>query len=292
VKNIDELLDNSIVIINKPPGQTSHEITSFVKKITGAKRAGHAGTLDPEVSGVLPIALGRATKLLEYIAGKNKTYVGIIKFKNEKITDDEIKKLFEEFTGEITQTPPKMSAVKKVPRKRHVYYIKFLERKGRLVLFETKVDAGTYIRTLCEDIGKRCGGARMEELRRIAVGRINESEAVTVQDLIDAVWSWKEEKNDKELLRMLKKPEYYIDAKKIFVKNSAVPTLLSGAQLMAPGVKEVDEGIAKGEIVALYSEGREFIGMGRALFDGKEIISKKHGQVAKIERIQITRHFR
>ena len=74
-------LDGKVIIINKPPGHTSHEITTFVKKITGVKRTGHAGTLDPDVSGVLPVALGSATKLLRYIAAKDKTYVGIIKFR-------------------------------------------------------------------------------------------------------------------------------------------------------------------------------------------------------------------
>jgi len=285
--NIGELLDDSIVIIDKPPGQTSHEITSFVKKILCVKRSGHAGTLDPQVSGVLPVAIGRATKLVGYIAGKTKTYVGIIKFKDEKITDGRIRELFEEFTGEITQTPPKISAVRKIPRKRRIYYLKFIERKGRLVLFEAKVDAGTYIRTLCEDIGGKCGGARMEELRRISVGRITEKEAVTMQELIDAAWLWKEKGDAKELLRMLKKPENYIDAKKVIVRENAVGSLLSGAQLMAPGLKDA-ENVSKDETVAIYSESGKFIGMGKALFDRKEMLEKKKGIVVKIERIHLT----
>lgn len=283
---VEELLEDGIIIIDKPPGQTSHEITSFVKKILGVKRSGHAGTLDPQVSGVLPVAIGRATKLIGYIAGKTKTYVGIIKFRDEKISDERIKELFEEFTGEITQTPPKISAVRKVPRKRFVYYIKFLERKERLVLFEAKVDAGTYIRTLCEGIGKKCGGARMEELRRISVGRITEKEAVTMQGLIDATWLWKEKKNPKELLRILKKPEEYIDAKKVIVRENAVESLLSGAQLMAPGLKDAED-IKKDETVALYSESGKFIGMGKALFDKEEMLEKKKGKVVKIERIHL-----
>ncbi|NYZ77685.1 RNA-guided pseudouridylation complex pseudouridine synthase subunit Cbf5, partial [Candidatus Micrarchaeota archaeon] len=251
------------------------------------KRSGRAGTLDPQVSGVLPVALGRATKLLGYIAGKTKTYVGIIKFRDEKITDGRVRELFREFTGEITQTPPRISAVRKVARKRHVYHIKFLERKGRLVLFEAKVDAGTYIRTLCEDIGRKCGGARMEELRRTAVGRIGVKETVTMQDLIDAMWLWKEKKDGSELLKMLKRPEDYIEAKRVTVKENAVSSLLSGAQLMAPGLKDADGKIAKDEIIALYSESGKFVGMGKALFDAKGMKEMKQGQVVKIERIQL-----
>lgn len=284
---VDELLDNSIVIIDKPPGQTSHEVTSFVKKILGVKRTGHAGTLDPNVSGVMPVAVGRATKLLGYIAGKTKTYIALIKFKDEKISDERINELFNEFTGEIIQTPPKISAVRKVPRKRHVYYLKILERKGRLVLFETKVDAGTYIRTLCADIGKKCGGARMEELRRISVGDITEKEAVPLSGLIDAVWLFKEKGNPKELLRLLKKPEDYIDYRKVTVRENAVKTLLTGAQLMAPGLKNADKKIKKDETVAIYSEKGEFIGMGKAVLDAEEMKSKEKGVIVKIERIHL-----
>lgn len=283
---IDELLESSIVIVDKPPGQTSHEVTSSVKKILGVKRTGHAGTLDPQVSGVMPVAVGRATKLLGYIAGKTKTYVALIKFKDEKITDERIKELFDEFTGEITQTPPKISAVRKVPRKRKIHYIRFLERKGRLVLFETKVDAGTYIRTLCTDIGKKCGGARMEELRRIAVGNINEKEAVPLSGIIDAVWLYKNRDNSEELEKILKKVENYIDAKKVFVRENAVKALVSGAQLMAPGLKDAED-VKKDETVALYSESGNFIGMGKALFDRKEMLEKKKGRVVKIERIHL-----
>ncbi len=278
---------DGIIIIDKPPGQTSHEVTSFVKKILEVKRSGHAGTLDPQVSGVLPVAIGKATKLLGYISGKTKTYVGIIKFKDEKITDERIKELFKEFTGEITQTPPKISAVRKVPRKRKIYYLKFIERKGRLVLFEAKVDAGTYIRTLCEDIGKKCGGARMEELRRISVGRISEKESVTLQELIDAMWLFKEKGDSGQLDRMLKNPEDYIDAKKVIVRENAVKSLASGAQLMAPGLKDAED-VKKDETVAIYSESGKFIGMGRALFDRKEMLEKKKGKVVRIERIHLT----
>lgn len=244
---------NSVIIIDKPPGHTSHEITTFVKKIVGASRAGHAGTLDPEVSGVLPVALGKATKLLQYIAGKDKTYVGIIKFKNPQ-TREQIEKLFSEFTGEIIQTPPKLSAVRKKPRKRTIYHLKLLEVRGRLALFEAKVDAGTYIRTLCEDIGKKCGGARMEELRRIAVGRITEKESHRIYDVIDAM------KTDPDAFRkMLRPPESLIDLPKVFIKESALKSVLSGAQIMKPAI-EKNEGKA-GEKVAIYCKDK-FIGVG------------------------------
>ena len=250
-------MKNSVIIIDKPPGLTSHETTTFVKKITKSNRAGHAGTLDPEVSGVLPVALGKATKLLQYIAAKDKTYVGIIKFRR-LLEKHEVEALFSMFEGEITQTPPKLSAVKKVPRKRKIHYLKLIEFDGRLALFEAKVDAGTYIRTLCDDIGKKCGGARMEELRRTAVGRITEKESHTMYDLKDAMYFYGNGKP--ELLEnMLDAPEKYIDFPKVFIKESALDSVLSGAQIMKPAV-EKNEG-KEGEKVAIYCK-EKFVGIG------------------------------
>lgn len=289
---IEGLIDNSIIIINKPPGKASHEITTWVKRIVGAKRAGHAGTLDPNVSGVLPIALGRATKLLRYMAGKEKAYVGIIKFK-KLLDENEIKSLFKRFVGVLTQTPPKQSAVRKVPRKRTVYSLEFLEiseSNPRLVLFKTRVDAGTYIRTLCEDMGKLIGGARMEELRRTAVGTISENQTKSMQDLIDAIWLWKNKNDDHLLRKMIRAPEEFIDLPRIIVKESAVKPLLNGAQLTAPGVKNADEKIKKHDRVAIYSEDLRFLGIGVSQVDGTQIKIIPKGIVVKIERIHLQKY--
>ena len=281
-------LDNSVVIINKPPKIISHELTTWVKKITGVNRAGHAGTLDPQVSGVLPVALGKATKLLTYIAPKDKIYVGIIKFKRI-LKKEEIESLFQKFTGEIEQTPPKQSAVRKVKRKRKVYYIKFLEQNKenpRLVLFETKVDAGTYIRVLCEQIGKLCGGARMEELRRTAVGEITEEQAFTIYELIDAIWLWKNKKDSSRLEKMLRKPEEFINYPKIIVKETAIKTISSGAQIMVPAVKSLDI-VDKDALVSIYSESGKFVGVGRAAVSSEEFKKMENGLVVKLERVHI-----
>ncbi|MFH0737323.1 MAG: RNA-guided pseudouridylation complex pseudouridine synthase subunit Cbf5 [Candidatus Micrarchaeota archaeon] len=275
-------LDGCVIIIDKPPGLTSHETTTYVKKITGVSRAGHAGTLDPEVSGVLPVALGKATKLLRYIAGKEKTYVGIMKFKVVP-SKEQVETLFKKFTGELTQTPPKISAVRKVPRKRTVYRLSLLELDGRLALFETRVDAGTYIRTLCEDMGKTCGGARMTELRRTAVGKIEEKETHKMTDLIDAVWLAKERKDEDALKKMLKTPESLIDLPKAWIKESALKSILSGAQVMAPAIEKIGD-IKKGERAALYC-GKVFVGVGVMAMDAEMLQHKAHGMMIKLERV-------
>ena len=275
-------LKDAVIIIDKPPGLTSHEVTTLVKKITGSSRAGHAGTLDPDVSGVLPVALGRATKLLQYIAGKEKTYVGIVKFKNI-MSREHVEALFKKFTGELTQTPPKISAVRKVPRKRTVYTLRLLELDGRLALFETRVDAGTYIRTLCDDMGKQCGGARMVELRRIAVGGITESEAVRMTELSDAVWLMKEKRDAALLEGMLKAPETLIGLPKARIKESALASVLSGAQIMMPAVESIGDA-KKGGKVAIYC-GEKFVGVGIMQVDAPDILPNNRGIAIKIERM-------
>ncbi len=285
----EELFNNCLIIINKPPKIISHELTTWVKKITGAKRSGHAGTLDPQVSGVLPVALGKATKLLTYIAPKDKIYVGIIKFRRI-LPRNEIESLFQKFTGEIEQTPPKQSAVRKVKRKRKIYYLKFLEQNEanpRLVLFETRVDAGTYIRTLCEDIGKLCGGARMEELRRTAVGNITEDQAFTIYDLIDALWLLKNKNDSGAPEKMLRKPEEFIDYPKVIVKESAIKSISSGAQIMFPAVKTYPAQVDRDALVSLYSESGKFVGVGRAAVSNEDFKKMSSGLVVKLERVHL-----
>jgi H/ACA ribonucleoprotein complex subunit 4 len=280
-------IDDKVIIINKPPGLTSHEVSTYVKKITGASRAGHAGTLDPDVSGVLPVALGRATKLLRYIAGKEKTYIGIVKFRN--IMDrEQVVQLFRRFTGELTQTPPKISAVRKVPRKRTVYSLKLVELDGRIALFETRVDAGTYIRTLCDDMGKVCGGARMIELRRIAVGKISEKEAHTMTELIDAMWFRKNKGEPGMLDAMLKPPESFIDLPRVFIKKSSLKSIFSGAQIMIPALEKLGD-VKKGERVALYC-GDAFVGVGQMAIDARELQSRSSGLAVKLERMHLAQN--
>lgn len=287
--DVPELLDSGVVVLDKPCGPVSHEVTSWVKKMLGGIRAGHAGTLDPDVSGVLPVALGRATKLLKYISGKRKRYVGICKFKKE-LPDERIEDVFAKFRGEIEQTPPLVSAVKKVPRKRFVYSLEILEIKGKRVLFEATVEAGTYIRTLCEDIGKAAGTeAFMEELRRAAVGRIREDSAHTMQELADAHWLWKEKGDDSLLRKCIVPVDSLLHFRRVYVHENAAESLGKGAQLMSPGLAAAEPLIRKGEKVSIYTADMHvFVGVGVALFDGGEMNDKTRGKVVKTERI----HFR
>jgi len=278
-----ELIDSGIVIVDKPPTPTSHEVTAWVKKLVGAAKAGHAGTLDPNVTGVLPVGLNRATRVLHYIAPKEKEYVGIMRFK-EIIGEEKVRELFKKFTGEIDQMVPKMAAVRRRLRKRKVYNLNLLEYKDHKALFSVICEAGTYVRVLCADIGKDIGGAAMLELRRTAVGNIRENVSSRMQDISDAAWLYQQ--GDESALRKIIRPvEEFIALKKIVAKDTAIEAVCYGASLSIPGIAGIDETIARGESVAVMSSDGELVAIGSALLSGSEIKSLRKGIAIKTVRV-------
>jgi len=279
-RTLAELLERGIVIVDKPPGPASHEVTSWVKKALGSRKAGHSGTLDPNVSGVLPVGLGKSTRILPFITQKGKEYVGIISFRRQ-VPEDEVRKLFVKFTGEIEQMPPLQSAVRRRLRKRKVYYLNPLQFKGKRALFTVGCEAGTYIRTLCEDIGKNCGGALMLELRRTKVGGIGEERCVTMQGIADAAWLWKNKVEEKALRAILKPIESAVELEHIVLRDSAVDAVCAGATLNLPGIAAASEKIRPGDNVALFTQKGELVAVAKALMGSAEIASQKKGAVAK-----------
>ena len=171
----------SFINIDKPSGPTSFQVSQFIKQSLNLKKTGHLGTLDPKVTGVLPIALGRACKLNEIFMHKDKTYVGIMRI-HKNIPLEELKAQVKNFIGTITQTPPVKSRVKRAPRERTVHTFNIIEKQGQDILFESKVQAGTYIRKLISDLGEKIGGAHMLELRRTQAGLFTEEESTNLYD--------------------------------------------------------------------------------------------------------------
>jgi H/ACA ribonucleoprotein complex subunit 4 len=165
-KPIKELIQFSILNIDKPAGPTSFSVDDYIRKSLGIKKTSHFGTLDPMVGGVLPVALGRACKLMEYFIHSTKTYVGIMHL-HQDIDEKKLKEEIKNFTGKIKQTPPLRSRVKREERERTVYEFEILEKDGKEVLFRVKCEAGTYVRTLVHNLGNNIGGAHMTELRRV-----------------------------------------------------------------------------------------------------------------------------
>ena len=173
-KTIKELLEFGIINIDKPSGPTSFEVSDFVRKILGLRKTSHFGTLDPKVTGVLPIALNRACKLTGFFLGEDKEYVGIMSL-HEKVSQEELERIMKDFTGKIKQLPPVRSRVKRQEREREVKNFEILETDGKEILFRAEVQGGTYIRKLIHDLGEKLGvGAHMLELRRIRAGIFKE----------------------------------------------------------------------------------------------------------------------
>jgi H/ACA ribonucleoprotein complex subunit 4 len=283
---LQELLNCSFVIIDKPRGPSSHEVTAFVRKILEVQKTGHSGTLDPNVSGVLIVAIGKATRLLSFFPNKDKKYVCLMRTKNEQ-TPEQFKSLFKRFTGELTQTPPKMSAVAKRPRKRKVYYIEPIQLKPKEALFEVSCEAGTYIRVLVSEMGRYTGGAQMLELRRVAAGDFTEKSAYSLQMLSDAFWAARRGAAS-ELSRMLLPPQKALSLRKVVMRGAALSRVAAGAPLFAPGLVSVDDGIMKGEAVALVTDGGKFAGVGRASVSSVEARGMKNGIIAMPDAIVVS----
>lgn len=195
-----KLIDFSILNIDKPAGPTSFTVSDYVRKLLeplGVTKTSHFGTLDPQVTGVLPIALNRACRLSGYFLKQDKEYVGIMHVhsdtKKEKI--EEIIK--SKFLGKIMQKPPVKSRVKREFREREIKKFEIIEQNERDFLFIVEVQAGTYIRKLIDDLGKEIGGAHMLELRRTRACIFPESESITLYELEKLV---KENKLDEKLI--------------------------------------------------------------------------------------------
>ena len=256
--------ESGIVVIDKPRGPSSHQVTAWVGDILG-RRVGHAGTLDPQVSGVLIVMFGNAVRLAPVLLSHNKEYVCLMRLHGDA-SREAVERVAEEFTGRIYQRPPRKSAVKRNLRIRKIQEIEILDMEGRLVLFRVRCDAGTYIRTLCIHLGYALGVCgHMEELRRIRSGSFEETAAVTLHELADAA-SAAREGNAEPLQGMILPLEAAIaDLPKVVIRDTAVDAVCHGAVLAGVGVTEKEGGFGKGETVAIMTGRGELVGLGKAL---------------------------
>lgn len=282
----EEIINYGIVNIDKPRGPTSHQVSAYVQNILKIKKAGHSGTLDPNVTGLLPIALGRATKIVQALLHSGKEYVAIMHL-HKDVSGGKLKAACKEFVGKIKQLPPIKSSVKRELREREVYYLDILEIDGRDVLFKVGCQAGTYIRKLIHDIGQKLGcGAHMVELRRTKAGPFDESTLTTLQDLQDAYYYWKEESNDKLLRKIIQPVENGANhLPKIWVLDTTVDSLCHGANLNIPGISKVESDIKEGNLTAIMTLKNEIIAIGPANINSEEIMQKEKGMAVKASKV-------
>jgi H/ACA ribonucleoprotein complex subunit 4 len=283
---IEQYLDFGVVNLDKPKGPTSHQVSAYAQDALDVKKGGHSGTLDPKVTGVLPIAIGKATRIVQALLVAGKEYVCIMHLHKE-IPEDQIRKTMAGFVGKIKQLPPMKSAVKREWRYRKIYYIEILDIKGQDVLFKVGCQAGTYIRKLCHDIGQQIGcGAHMGELRRTKAGPFDETTLVTLQDLMDATWYHKNEKNEKYLRHLVQPIENAVaHLPKVWVFDTSIDSLCHGAELAVPGVSKVHTDIQVGEMVAVMSLKDELVCIGEAIMISKEMQKKNKGIAVKTSKV-------
>jgi len=281
-----ELLVNSVICIDKPKGPTSHQVSAYAQKIIGVDKGGHSGTLDPAVTGVLAVALGKATRVVQAMQPAGKEYICLMHI-HDDIPAEKIRSVIMNFVGKIKQLPPIKSSVKREWRFRKIYYIEILEIEDKDVLFFVGCQAGTYIRKLCHDIGQQLGcGAHMAELRRTKAGSFNENEIWTLQDMTDAVDYYKTQGNDKFLRKMLHPIEYGVaHLAKVYVLDSSVDTICHGANLAVPGVAKVETDIQVDDLVAIMTLRGELIAIGKARMISNEMVKKESGLAVSLEAV-------
>ena len=285
---LDVLLDNGIILLDKPSGPTSHELVAWTKRILGITKAGHSGTLDPGTTGLLPIGLGDATKALSILLLGPKEYYAVARIHQQR-DPGLIDSVLGQFTGEIYQRPPQRSSVKRSTRVRRIYELQRLESAENILLLRVLCEAGTYIRKLVYDIGEVLGtGATMFELRRTRVSVFSESpdNLVRLHDLVDAVETYKETKKEEKIRSIIKPIEVALEGVlSVAVKDSAVDALCHGAQVAIPGIVAIDKNIRKGNLVAIYSLKGEIVALGEANMNSEEIRENDKGIAFNIKRL-------
>lgn len=286
-RSIEQLLNYGFILLDKPNGPTSHETVAWVKKILHVEKAGHSGTLDPQVSGVLPIGLGEATKALIVLLLGSKEYHALGRM-HSLPTNEKLVQVLKLLTGKIYQKPPQRSAVSRQTRIRNVYEIEVVEQKERLLLLRILCESGTYVRKIFYDMGEILGqGATMIELRRTKVGQFTEdSNLVKMHDLVDAYANWKEKNDESKLRRFLMPIENTLsEIKAVVIRDSAVDALCHGAQLAIPGILEISHGLNRGDLVGVYTQKGEVVALAESILSENEIIENTKGFAFKIKRI-------
>ena len=265
------LAAGSFLLVDKPRGPSSHQVTAWVRDLLGVDRAGHAGTLDPNVSGLLWVGVGPALKLVPLMLEFPKRYVGVVTF-HGPVDGRTLERMLQEFTGPIFQTPPVRSAVARRRRVRTVHRLDLLERDGPHALIDAVVDSGTYLRTLAADLGDALGvGAHLGELRRVGTGPFAEPSAVSLQRIADAAADARAGRPDALGTMLHPLPEVWREFPKVVLKPGAVAALAHGADLARGGIRSVEGRFARGASVVLLTEDGRLVALGRALRDSEHL---------------------
>lgn len=272
-----------VLLVDKPRGPSSHQVAAWVGKMLKSS-VGHSGTLDPMVSGVLVVMLGKAVRLAPLLLLHEKEYVACLRL-HADVPREQVEEAVKQFTGRVYQRPPRRSAVKRALRIRVIHRIELLDMQDRLVLIRVRCEAGTYIRSLCVHIGRVLGcGSQMIELRRTRSGGFSVEDTYTLHEIRDTV-----ERGDRDAIQsMLLPPEEAImDIPKIVVRPGAADAVSHGAILAGVGVLRCDP-FVRGQSVAVVSEEGILIALGEALRDSAKFVCGEPGFVVRSTRVFVS----
>ncbi len=271
-----------VVMLDKPPGSTSRRAAERVQHLLGASKVGHGGTLDPKVTGVLPVLLGRATRVAGVFLGSDKSYTGEMVL-HADVPDDELQEAVARFVGVIEQLPPVRSRVKRQLREREVYSFEVGPRNGRRAQFAVRCAGGTYIRKLIHDLGVALGcGAHMGPLRRTQAGAFALTDCATTEDVEEAARR-AAEGDEGELRRVVRAVEDVLARvlPRVVVDDGAVHSVCSGYPLAVPGICAMDDFPAGARLAVLTLKG-ELIGVGRATMASGEVLTATRGLAVSV----------
>lgn len=286
-RSLEMYLRLGAINLDKTSGPTSHEVVAWVKNILHVDRAGHSGTLDPKVTGILPVLLGDATRVMDTLLLAGKEYICLMHV-HKAMPRKRILEVCKEFEGPIYQKPPLKSSVVKQLRTRTIYYLDVLEIEEQHALMQVGCEAGTYMRKLCYDIGLALGtGANMEELRRTKAGPFREDGTlVTLHQLKDAYENWKETGDEKELRSVIHPVETALrHLPRLVISDNAVDAVSHGAPLAAPGLLSLETDIKVGDDVAMFTLKGEVVALAKAALSSSEMLAAERGIVVKTERV-------
>lgn len=287
-RSVEELLQKGFVVVDKPFGPTSNQVSSWIRKELNLKKTGHFGTLDPNATGVLPVGLNSGTRMNNIVAKTDKEYVFEAETRKE-FEKEELEELIPKFKGPNSQVPPEKSAVKQEERQREVYEIELLETQGKKFLCRVNCESGFYVRVLIQQIGEKLGTeTEMNELRRIRQNNFTEEETNTLQDIVDAYHYWKKEENEEKIRSIIHPIEKAVDhLPKIVLKDSAVNAVANGADLGAGGITKFQDPIKKEDTVALVTMKGELVAIASAEMNSEQLYDQD-GTAATLESVHMS----
>ncbi len=270
--SIENLLRSSVILIDKPRGPTSFDVVEKVSRLLKVGKAGHSGTLDPNATGLLVVALGEARKAMPVLTGLDKEYAGTMLLHGD-VSRLKLEKALDSFRGKIRQVPPVKSAVARKERERTVHELEVTRLKGRSVEFRVLCEAGTYIRKIASDLGEELGcGAHLVELRRTKVGPFKLEGSVTIPELERMT-----KRAVKSFLVPLEEALEKTGLPRIVIRNGTEPLVRNGSPIRKDFVKSVSGNPKEGEYVGVYDESWRIICL--AKFGGES------DTVAKTDRV-------